>query len=97
MSQGYIDIDIGSNAAEDVWINSVIRLSAMVILYYDYMLTLDREIEFLWPPYNEQGWVTAACLLNRYISVLGYLPLVVSFLITLDFPVRLSSVTVRHP
>ncbi|KAH9953074.1 hypothetical protein BC827DRAFT_1273858 [Russula dissimulans] len=86
MPQAYIDIDIGPNAAEDVWISSVIHVSAMVILYYDYMLTLNREIELLWPPHNKQGWATTACLLNRYISVLGYLPLVVSFFIPLDFP-----------
>ncbi|KAH9960210.1 hypothetical protein BC827DRAFT_1376884 [Russula dissimulans] len=66
------------------WISSVINLSAMVILYYDYMITLSREIQFLWPPHNKQGWITAVYLVNRYISVLGYLPLVVSFFIPLD-------------
>ncbi|KAH9953076.1 hypothetical protein BC827DRAFT_1250745, partial [Russula dissimulans] len=45
------------------------------------MLTLDREIQFLWPPHTKQGWVTAAYFLNRYITVLGYLPLVMSFFI----------------
>jgi len=69
----------------------------LVILYYDYILALDREIDFLWPPHNKCRWFTAACLLNRYISVLGYLPLVVSFFITLDFPVRLSSAMVSRP
>jgi len=87
MPRGYIDIDIGPNAAEDVWISSVINFVSMVILYYDYMITLSREIQFLWPPHNKQGWVTAAYLVNRYISVLGYLPLVVSFFIPLDFPI----------
>jgi len=86
MSRGHTTIDIGPNAAEDVWINSVIHVSAMVILYYDYMLTLDREIRFVWPPHNKQGWFTAAFLLNRYISIFGYLPFVVSYFITLDFP-----------
>jgi len=79
-------IDIGPHGAEDAWINSVITIAAAVILYYDYILTLHREIRFLWPPHNKQGWFTMACLLNRYIPVLGYLPLVVSYFITLDFP-----------
>ncbi|KAH9953070.1 hypothetical protein BC827DRAFT_1273856 [Russula dissimulans] len=91
MPRGYIDIDIGPNAAEDVWISSVIHFSAMVILYYDYMLTLSREIQFLWPPHNKQGWVTAAYLVNRYISVLGYLPLVVSFFIPSDLPLYVTA------
>ncbi|KAH9954778.1 hypothetical protein BC827DRAFT_927016 [Russula dissimulans] len=86
MSQEYIDI--GPHGAEDAWINSVITITAAVILYYDYILTLHREIRFLWPPHNKQGWFTIACLLNRYIPVLGYLPLVVSYFIKLDFPVR---------
>jgi Family of unknown function (DUF6533) len=68
---------------------------SIVILYYDYILTLHREIRFLWPPHNKQGWFTIACLLNRYIPVLGYLPLVVSYFIKLDFPVRPSSVSHR--
>ncbi|KAH9953073.1 hypothetical protein BC827DRAFT_1250682 [Russula dissimulans] len=86
MSRGPTTIDIGPNAAEDVWINSVVHVSATVILYYDYMLTLDRKIRFLWPPHNKQEWFTAAFLLNRYISIFGYLPFVVSYFITLDFP-----------
>jgi len=48
----------------------------LVILYYDYILTLSWEIEFLWPPYNKQGWFTVACLLNHYITVVGYIPVV---------------------
>jgi len=64
----------------------------LVLLFYDYILTLDREIQFLWPPHNKRGWFTAVCLVNRYISIFGYLPFVVSYFITLDFPVRPSSV-----
>jgi len=86
MLLGYLDIDIGSHPAEDVWISSAMHVSATVILYYDYILTLDREIQFLWPPHNKQGWFTMACLLNRYVPVLGYLPVVVSLFIQLDLP-----------
>ncbi|KAH9953077.1 hypothetical protein BC827DRAFT_193660 [Russula dissimulans] len=89
MPRGYIDLDIGPNAAGHVWISTVFHVSVIVLLYYDYMLNLDREIQFLWPPHNKQGWVTAAYFLNRYLSVLGYLPLVVSFFIPFDVPVRL--------
>jgi len=83
MSQAYIDINPRA-AAEDAWISSALQVSTIVILYYDYILTLPREIKFLWPPDNKQGWVTTACLLIRYIPVLGYLPTLVSHFITLD-------------
>ena len=62
----------------------------LAILYYEYVLTLPREIQYLWPPHNKQGWFTIACLLNRYLAVLGYLPAVVSFFFSG------SSTTVRH-
>jgi hypothetical protein len=60
-------------------------------LYYDYFLTLPREIKFLWPPHNKQGWFTFGCLLNRYVPVLGTIPVIVSYLIPVDLEVRLSS------
>ena len=63
----------------------------LVVLYYDYFLTLPREIMFLWPPHNKQGWFTFGCLLNRYVPVLGTIPVVVSYLIPVDLEVRLSS------
>ena len=63
----------------------------LAILYYDYLLTLPKEIEFLWPPHNKLGWFTLACLLNRYLPVFGYIPLVLSYVSPRSFPVRLSS------
>jgi len=79
-------IDIGPHAAEDAWINSAIHISATVILYYDYIITLPGEIQFLWPPHNKQGWSMATWFLNRYIPLLGYLPTVLSYFITVSFP-----------
>jgi Family of unknown function (DUF6533) len=63
----------------------------LVILYYDYVLTLPPEIKFLWPPHNKQGWFTLACLLNRYIPVLGHVPFAMSYFVPGSFPVRSSS------
>jgi len=86
------DIDPGPNAAEYVWINTIINLSAVVILYYDYFLTLPQEISFLWPPHNKLGWFTFGSLLNRYIPVLGTIPVVVSYI----FPVDLELCDALH-
>jgi hypothetical protein len=65
----------------------------LVILYYDYILTLPREIQFFWPPHNKQGWFTLVCFLNRYIPLIGVLPIVVSYSISVNPVVRPSSLT----
>ena len=65
------------------------------MLYYDYLLTLPREIQFLWLPYNKQGWFTLACFLNRYIPIIGVLPIVVSYFIPVNTAVRLSERSTR--
>ncbi len=63
---------------------------SLAILYYDYLLTLPLEIQFLWSP-GKQGWLTVACLLNRYLAVFGHIPLAVSYMLRRDdLPVRLS-------
>jgi Family of unknown function (DUF6533) len=61
------------------------------MLYYDYALTLPREILFLWPPHNKQGWFTLACLLNRYLPLLGTLPFVTTYFVPGSFPVSPST------
>ncbi|KAH9958359.1 hypothetical protein BGW80DRAFT_1565002 [Lactifluus volemus] len=73
-SMSQADIDLGPHAGEFVFLNSILNLSATVILFYDYALTLDQEIQFLWPPHNRQSWFTFGCLLNRYLPLLGHVP-----------------------
>jgi hypothetical protein len=63
----------------------------LAMLYYDYLLTLPREIQFLWPPHNKQGWFTLACFLNRYIPIIGLIPVAVSYFIPVNPAVRASS------
>ena len=58
------------------------------ILYYDYLLTFPLEVQFLWSPGN-QGWLTLACLTNRYLPLFGHIPLAVSYFRSQrDIPVR---------
>jgi hypothetical protein len=66
----------------------------LVLLYYDYMLTLHQEVQFLWPPHNKQSWFTLAFFINRYVPMIGVLPIVVSLFIPLSPAVRPSSLTV---
>ena len=67
------------------------------MLYYDYVLTLPREIEFLWPPHNKQGWFTLACFLNRYIPVIGLSPITASYFFPVTSTVRPSSLISKSP
>ena len=62
------------------------------MLYYDYVLTISREIQLLWPPHNKQGWFTLAFFLNRYIPIVGILPIAISYLIPVNSAVRPSSI-----
>ncbi|KAI0302894.1 hypothetical protein B0F90DRAFT_181676 [Multifurca ochricompacta] len=74
------DIIVGPHAAKYIYLNSVVDLCASVILYYDYAITLHWEIEFLWPPYNKLGLFTSACILNRYLPIIGHIPLLASYM-----------------
>jgi len=78
------NFDLGPDAAYYMWIGTFPYLSAAVTLYYDYILTLPREIQFFWPPHNKQGWFTLVCFLNRYIPLIGVLPIVVSYAISVN-------------
>ena len=79
---------------KDSTIYSFFRLADfLVLLYYDYVLTLPREIQFLWPPHNEQGWFTLAFFINRYIPIIGVLPIAVSYFVPVNTTVRPSSLT----
>ncbi|KAI0246884.1 hypothetical protein BJV78DRAFT_94907 [Lactifluus subvellereus] len=80
------DIDFPHTGAY-IYLNSIFDLSAAVILYYDYALTLPREIQLLWPPHNKLGWFTLTCLLNRYLPIFGHIPFVISYFVPGSFPV----------
>ncbi|KAI9443927.1 hypothetical protein H4582DRAFT_1045945 [Lactarius indigo] len=76
-------INLGPHAAEYVYLNSITNIPPLAILYYDYLLTLPLEIQYLWYP-NKLGWFTVACLLNRYLPILGHIPLAVSYITRQD-------------
>ena len=45
-----------------------------MVLHYDYALTFGREISGFWSPL-QHDWGTLIFLLNRYVMILGYIPL----------------------
>jgi len=57
----------------DSWSGSVSTLSAYAILYYDYFLTLPKEVEGYWHT-GPHAWGSILFLANRYVAMLGHLP-----------------------
>ena len=53
--------------------NGLIR-KPKVILYYDYFLTLPKEVEGYWHT-GSHSWASIMFLANRYVALLGHLPL----------------------
>ncbi|KAF8888459.1 hypothetical protein CPB84DRAFT_1786110 [Gymnopilus junonius] len=56
-------------------INEYFQLAALVILYYDYILTLKDEIERYWSSRTKLNLGFALFVLNRYLSILGNIPI----------------------
>ena len=50
-------------------------MNQKAILYYDYFLTLSKEVDGYWCA-GSHTWASILFLVNRYAAVLGHLPLV---------------------
>ncbi|KAF8876010.1 hypothetical protein BD779DRAFT_1677997 [Infundibulicybe gibba] len=57
-------MDVGLSDARDIHLDSYLRVFALVFLYYDHLITIDREIKFVWtqPKKPSTYWFLA----NRY-------------------------------
>ncbi|KAF8267039.1 hypothetical protein EI94DRAFT_1731582 [Lactarius quietus] len=47
-------------------------------IYFNSIANLAPLVQFVWTPGN-QGWLTLAILLNRYLPIFGHIPLAVSY------------------
>lgn len=54
----------------------VLTCIVTAILYYDYALTLPMEIDRFWAT-RSISWASGFFYLNRYLTLLGHIPLVV--------------------
>ena len=61
-------------------------MNQKVILYYDYFLTLSKELNGYWCA-GSHTWASILFLVNRYAAVLGHLPL---FYVTLCDPCKIE-------
>ncbi len=63
-------------------------LCALVVLYYDFLLTFPFEVERYWA--GGRSWASCCFFANRYMAVLGHLPVVYEFFGTMPEEVRRS-------
>ncbi|KAK2464699.1 hypothetical protein APHAL10511_003275 [Amanita phalloides] len=63
--------------AEHLMAAKMFSLASCVMLYYDMMLTFADEVELIWS--QKFSFVSVLWYLNRYISPLGYIVILVSF------------------
>jgi hypothetical protein len=64
---------------------SYLNLVSFAILYYDYVITLSMEVERFWT-FQSFTWASFFFFLNRYLSVVGHIPVVVEFFWTTPHP-----------
>jgi hypothetical protein len=55
-------------------------VSPITLLYYDYILTFNTEVLRIWSPLR-CNWGTVLFLLNRYVVIFGYIPIVAELFI----------------
>jgi len=69
------------------WISNIAPLTAYSILYYDYFLTLSKEVNSFWRA-GSHSWASILFLVNRYMALLGHVPIL--FLVFWD-PYQMKS------
>ena len=51
------------------------------ILYYDYLLTFSREVEYFWPISRPcMNGISVIFFLNRYLAIFGHIPIAMALL-----------------
>src|SRR6266404_5478142 len=56
----------------------------LAILYYDYVLTFSREVEYFWPKSYRTSWISLLFFLNRYLAIFGNIPIALGLLPDLE-------------
>ncbi|KIM38019.1 hypothetical protein M413DRAFT_249814 [Hebeloma cylindrosporum] len=66
-----------ANVARNLMVAKMFSLASCVMLFYDIVITFGQEVERIWM--RKFTMVTALWFLNRYLSPLGYIVIIVSF------------------
>ncbi|KZV68339.1 hypothetical protein PENSPDRAFT_19744 [Peniophora sp. CONT] len=70
--------EVDSTLGHELFIANCLVFVPLVILFYEYIATFEREVRVYWPPRNPLGWVSCVFLVNRYLSLLGHIPILYS-------------------
>ncbi|KAI1794503.1 hypothetical protein LXA43DRAFT_995301 [Ganoderma leucocontextum] len=68
--------------AASIRLNNMLAIIAWSLLFYDYCLTLGIEIEHFWKRARVSA-VSTLFVLNRYLSLLGQIPIIVEYFVIL--------------
>ncbi|EJC99205.1 uncharacterized protein FOMMEDRAFT_31296 [Fomitiporia mediterranea MF3/22] len=68
------DVEDPTSIIQQINANYALTAVALTILYYDYFLTLGREIRLIWR--KKSNLVAIVFFLNRYVSILGSVPII---------------------
>ncbi|VDB99451.1 unnamed protein product [Peniophora sp. CBMAI 1063] len=63
----------------NLFVNYILHTVPLVVLYYDYLLTVGDEIQHYWPNRRRPlTWLSCLFLGVRYLAVIGYIPALVA-------------------
>ncbi|TCD60507.1 hypothetical protein EIP91_009953 [Steccherinum ochraceum] len=67
-------------SVQAVTLNNYLLTSAVVVLYWDYLLTLPDEIKLYWQGKQKiLSWAPVFFFVNRYLALLGHIPVMIEF------------------
>jgi len=69
---------MGDEVEGQVFITNCVATAAFTILYYDYALTFHLEVNRFWKM-RRLTWASSLFYLNRYLSLVGHIPVIVQY------------------
>lgn len=72
-------IALSADNTSHTWCLSIVLTAVYhpALLYYDYLLTFDRERRLFWSRHGFKQWGSLLFFLNRYCGVLGHVPVII--------------------
>ncbi|KAI0780785.1 hypothetical protein BD413DRAFT_11745 [Trametes elegans] len=67
-----------ASLTSSIRLNNSLAVASMSLLYYDYFLTLSMEVEYFWRCARLSS-ASILFLLNRYLGLLGPIPIMVEY------------------
>lgn len=85
-----MDEGIDSMGGISLTASQLAAAASMGFLYYDYFLTLSREVEWIWFAPQKHSLGTALFFANRYLAVVGHIPYMYEFFTFRNDPERIT-------